>query len=765
MTEFQRKLRLKRKLSDMLGPQWSKEELGRFYDAYRKHGKDWKKVAAVVRNRSVQMVEALYSMNRAYLSLPEGTASVVGLIAMMTDHYSNLAGSDSEQESNDAGPSRKLQKRAPSKLQHNTSKESDVRSISQSEAVASSYGCLPLLKKRRSGGNRPRAVGKRTPRYPVSFSYENVNGEKYFSPTRQGLRLKPKQNDDEVAHEIAVALAEASHRGGSPQASQTPKRRAEFVMPAHARNAERMHAGFEMNGAKLIDADIYEDGLEGSMEADNGIFARDKSSLMERRSFGTLVQKGRRLPGKQFEVDDNGNNHIDDIREACSGTEGGQKVGQVKGKFDIETTDAKISRSSSQASRKRTKKVLFTRDEDCALDALQTLADLSLMMPDEDEPSVPVKEDKDDPCDEPGLLESVPSNRREKRKLPGFKQKGNQLLSRSENAATKTSKLVKPLVPDDGTICETKEESYQSTTRVSRRKQKMSASRISKDEAHSDTHLSESQEAEARDAEKKSASKGKRSSQSSSNIVKLPEASSSSTDPRKEESDSTLSTIQVPRESQVNLPTKVRNRRKANLEKPQILKDLKAPEKIARDQLKVPFPSLHGKAFDLKEKLSDCLSNHRVRRWCAFEWFYSAIDYPWFAKREFVEYLYHVGLGHVPRLTRVEWGVIRSSLGKPRRFSKQFLKEEKEKLNQYRDSVRTHYTELRAGTREGLPTDLARPLTVGQRVIAIHPRTREIHDGSVLTVDHNRCRVQFDRPDLGVEFVMIICLPVVSHTM
>ena len=97
-----------------------------------------------------------------------------------------------------------------------------------------------------------------------------------------------------------------------------------------------------------------------------------------------------------------------------------------------------------------------------------------------------------------------------------------------------------------------------------------------------------------------------------------------------------------------------------------------------------------------------------------------------------------------------------SSLGKPRRFSEQFLKEEKQKLNQYRDSVRTHYTELRSGTREGLPADLARPLSVGQRVIAIHPKTREIHDGSVLTVDHNRCRVQFDRPELGVEFVMVI---------
>lgn len=29
---------------------------------------------------------------QAYLSLPEGTASVVGLIAMMTDHYSVLVG-------------------------------------------------------------------------------------------------------------------------------------------------------------------------------------------------------------------------------------------------------------------------------------------------------------------------------------------------------------------------------------------------------------------------------------------------------------------------------------------------------------------------------------------------------------------------------------------------------------------------------------------------------------------------------------------------
>lgn len=83
------------------------------------------------------------------------------------------------------------------------------------------------------------------------------------------------------------------------------------------------------------------------------------------------------------------------------------------------------------------------------------------------------------------------------------------------------------------------------------------------------------------------------------------------------------------------------------------------------------------------------------------------------------------------------------------------MKEEKEKLNQYRESVRKHYAELRAGTREGLPTDLARPLSVGQRVIAIYPRTNELHNGTVLTVDYSRYHVQFDQPDLGVVYVRV----------
>ncbi|WZY80298.1 hypothetical protein YC2023_026682 [Brassica napus] len=84
-----------------LGPQWTKDELERFYEAYQKHGRDWKKVAASVENnRSVDMVEALFSINQAYLSLPE--ASVDGLAAIMTAHYSLFEESESKGKGHDA---------------------------------------------------------------------------------------------------------------------------------------------------------------------------------------------------------------------------------------------------------------------------------------------------------------------------------------------------------------------------------------------------------------------------------------------------------------------------------------------------------------------------------------------------------------------------------------------------------------------------------------------------------------------------------------
>ncbi|CAI9762702.1 unnamed protein product [Fraxinus pennsylvanica] len=733
----------KRKLSDMLGPQWSKEELSRFYEAYRKHGKDWKKVAGAVRNRSVEMVEALYTMNRAYLSLPEGTASVVGLIAMMTDHYSNLGGSDSEQESNDgAGSSRNPQKRARGKLQPTTSKALDVQFLSHSQTVSPNNGCLSVLKKKRSGGSRPRPVGKRTPRFPVSFSYENINSETYFSPTRQGLKLKANANVEEVAHEIAIALAEASQRGGSPQVSRTPNRRAESAMSSPFRNAQRKDSVPEMANAKLLAMD--EEDLEGSVEADTGELTRFESHRTESESPRTARQKRRKFESAKVEVDYNSENHLNDVKEECSRMEEGQRIGTIRG--DVEVTEPKISRSS-MGQRKKSKKVLFGRDED-AFDALQTLADLSLMMPTENEEESRVRLKDEDHLDESGSLEAQPVNqKRDRRRSAGVRMKGYLSMINSEVASGKTSKPGKGSVSDVSAVSEEILDSHQYISKTSRRKQKRLASKIQIIEAHPGESLG----IEAGDAGKKLMSKSKKASQTGSPKLMKVSENSSNADLRREGSDSAQSAVQVPVVNQVNLPTKVKSRRKM---------DLKKPNKIPIDQSNAPFASLQDRSFDHKKKLSNCLLNPHVQRWCAYEWFYSAIDYPWFAKREFVEYLYHVGLGHVPRLTRVEWGVIRSSLGKPRRFSEQFLKEEKEKLNQYRDSVRKHYTELREGIGEGLPTDLARPLSVGQRVIAIHPKTREIHDGSVLTVDHSRCRIQFDRPELGVEFVTDIdCMP------
>ncbi|PON37845.1 Protein LIN-9/Protein ALWAYS EARLY [Trema orientale] len=742
----------KKKLSDKLGSQWSKGELERFYEAYRKYGKDWGKVAAAVRNRSVDMVEALYSMNRAYLSLPEGTASVVGLIAMMTDHYNVLEGSDSEQESNDgSGVSRKPQKRKRGRDPPGTSKD-----IFQSYSIASADGCLSLLKRKRSDGSQPRVVGKRTPRIPVSYSHKRDYSENYISPIKKG-RKSENDNDDEVAHVAALALTEASQRVGSPQVS-TPYK---HINSSPAQSWERLAARpqNEVAHARLRDTSVDEDLFEGSVGsrgAENGDYGKDTSSLMDMEGVGTVEvhRKGKKFYGKKEKVED------DDGGEACSGTEEGLNVSSLKGKVDVEVSNAKAERVSPQGQRKRSKK-LFFGDESSAFDALQTLADLSLMMPPctmESESSVQLKEERTtlDTEDKSSVPEAT-SQVRNRNKFLGAKQKVPHSVSRVEGISKK-SKLGRDSTVDisnDSTM----EQPY-SATKTWKRKRKLLVSKVSSAEAHLDSHASEAVKTEVIcEEENKPVIKGKRSSQTSTpskqwKSVRSSEGSLSSDYKRTGSgTDLIVSTAQVPAASQVNLPTKQRSKRKMYLPRALPPKEVKSSQNIVKRQA-------NRYSTSAKEKLSCCLSSYMVRRWCTFEWFYSAIDYPWFAKREFEEYLNHVGLGHIPRLTRVEWGVIRSSLGKPRRFSEHFLHEEREKLKQYRESVREHYTDLRTGVREGLPTDLAKPLTVGQRVIAIHPRTREVHDGSVLTVDHDKCRVQFDRPEIGVEFVMDVdCMP------
>ncbi|KAG2579696.1 hypothetical protein PVAP13_6NG262300 [Panicum virgatum] len=733
----------KKKLSDMLGSQWSREELERFYGAYRKYGKDWRKIAGAIRDRTSDMVEALYNMNKAYLSLPEGTATAAGLIAMMTDHYNILDGSNSDHESNDLPKtSRKPQKRGHAKFQ-SVSKTSDIHYPDQlqSQPASSSYGCLSLLKKKRSEdlfvGNRPRAVGKRTPRVPVASMYHR---DDRGAPNRQA---KPDSNngDDEGAHVAALALAEVYQSGGSPQVSQTPGRSGDHMFLSPIKSNDRkipvchlQNVDSEMGSSKLhgfqLDADYPEASL-GSREAETGDYTKGSSYLMTNKGFPSVKpqkkvkrsqkrrKKAARKTGDQYEYD----------REACSGTEEGHSGRKAKEEPELETLGRKTAWPSS-TSNKRSRQLFFD-DESSALDALHTLADLSvnILQPSsvvESESSAQIKdENKDNDSDgKPSMPAAVSVyEQKDNSKSIAKKLKRQSEIASTDMVTRKKAKHSKD-PHHDGSTSEVKQQGCTCGVKTEKKKRKSSMGKVLKDEKNI---LKDVVKTEV------SAEEGKTSSNKET-------------------------TTQGEMTPQADLTSKVKSRRKLGIQK-SLSQECK-PTEGAGDSGSEKLSYSLSNIIDVKDKLSHCLSSRLLRRWCMFEWFYSAIDYPWFAKSEFVEYLNHVKLGHVPRLTRVEWGVIRSSLGKPRRLSKQFLREEREKLSQYRDSVRQHYAELRSGIREGLPTDLARPLAVGQRVIACHPRTRELHDGNVLTVDHNRCRVQFDRPELGVEFVMDIdCMP------
>ncbi|XP_020210738.1 protein ALWAYS EARLY 2 isoform X3 [Cajanus cajan] len=578
----------KKKLSDKWEPKWNEEELKQFYEAYRKFGKDWKKVAAVVTNKSVKMVETLYNMNRAYLSLPEGVASVVGLIAMMTDYYNVMEDSDSESESNDVRGSQKPIKQKCRKNQLRVTNDSV-----QSQSIAFNEG------------NRPRAVGKRTPRFSVDYSYKNKDRENNVLPNERNPKSEFGANDGEDAIELVristLASAEVAQGGDCPRVSQKLpyKRTKQKVAPVQ--RGQRMHQESEIVPAKFYDASIDEECLEDRIEsrgAEKGECARDTDSLLNMEGIGTVEahQRGKKIHGKKERAETVGN-HLHDGGEAttCGG--------------------------------KRSKKV-FYGDKSPSWDAFQTLVDLSLSL------MIPTPESGKN-----GVFGTSTSQNRERIKLPSLKQK------------------VHHAVPGVGSS------------------------------------------------------------------------------------------------------TKLRSRRKTILQRSFTRKE-KSSENILNSEPNKYLTLVQDRALLLKEKLSVCLSSYMVRRWCMFEWFYSAIDYPWFSKSEFTEYLNQVDLGRIPRLTRVEWNIIKCSLGKPRRFSEHFLYGERQKVKLYRESVRKYYNELWTGIRDGLPSDLAKPLCVGQRAIAFHSKTREIHDGSVLEVHHDKYSVQFDCPELGVELVMDIdCMP------
>uniref|UniRef100_A0A453JFF0 DIRP domain-containing protein n=1 Tax=Aegilops tauschii subsp. strangulata TaxID=200361 RepID=A0A453JFF0_AEGTS len=632
----------KKKLSD-LGSQWSKDELERFYAAYRKYGKDWRKVAGAVHDRTSDMVEALYNMNRAYLSLPEGTATAAGLIAMMTDHYNILDGSNSDHESNGSPKtSRKPQKRGRAKLQ-SVSKASDTRypDLLQSQPASSSYGCLSLLKKKRSGGNKPRAVGKRTPRVPVASMYQR---DDKIGPSNRQAKPDANNGDDEGAL-AALALAEVCQRG-SPQVSQTSGRSSGQMFLSPGKSIDRKNADSEMGSSKMhgfqVEAD-YPEGSLGSREAETGDYPKDASYFLNNEGSvsGKSKPKVKRSQKRRKKAAHKTEDQFEDDREACSGTEEGCSSRKAKDISDLDVFGSKGSWPSNK-SNKRSRQ-LFFGDELSALDALHTLADISvnILQPSsiaESESSAQFKDgSKDNESDDKPSVPAAVSlfDKKDKpRKTKKIKRQseiaGNEVVTRKKARLSKDHH-------HDGSTSEVKQDDCKCGVKMEKKKRKSSILKISKDEKNT---LKDSEKTEA------SAEEGKVSS------------NKAHADLGKEAMD-TVDTTENAITQQSDSASKSKSRRKLG-----ILKALAPESKPAEgaddscDNVSYPVNNV----TELKDKLSHCLSSRFLRRWCMSEWFYSAIDYPWFAKSEFVEYLNHVKLGHVPRLTRVEWGVIRRSV-------------------------------------------------------------------------------------------------------
>lgn len=110
-----------------------------------------------------------------------------------------------------------------------------------------------------------------------------------------------------------------------------------------------------MMSTKFRCSEMDEGGCElslGSNGADNADYDLGKNTR-------EIQRKGKRYYGKKPEVEESMYNHLDDIKEACSGTEEGQKSGSLRGKLETEDLDVKSVRSSFKGPRKRSKKALF----------------------------------------------------------------------------------------------------------------------------------------------------------------------------------------------------------------------------------------------------------------------------------------------------------------------------------------------------------------------------------------------------------------------
>ena len=137
-------------------------------------------------------------------------------------------------------------------------------------------------------------------------------------------------------------------------------------------------------------------------------------------------------------------------------------------------------------------------------------------------------------------------------------------------------------------------------------------------------------------------------------------------------------------------------------------------------------PRIESVTNKLKRYISTPLA-----RWAAAEFHYAPVDAAFFSPSEFADCLLAAGINPPTKLTRIEWSVIRSRVGKPRRLSAAFLAEERQRLHHTRQNVRALAANRPPPFPDVdvvIPSDSPLMLSAGQRILV---RGKEIVEGVV----------------------------------
>ncbi|CAI5718727.1 unnamed protein product [Peronospora destructor] len=148
-------------------------------------------------------------------------------------------------------------------------------------------------------------------------------------------------------------------------------------------------------------------------------------------------------------------------------------------------------------------------------------------------------------------------------------------------------------------------------------------------------------------------------------------------------------------------------------------------------------------------------------------WFYSYIDVDFFHHNEFMECLSRMGLEKITVAARPVWSSVRASMGRPRRLSRLFFTQEKEKLETYR-VVRRRLDPMQLTTNETWPYRCSPPLQPGVPVVVRVESERRFRVATIAAfrATEDTCLVSFggnvlpsDATECSLDNVMVLTVP------